>query len=227
MSTGIFSNDHNNTHPHLKSISSPNGPLKLLIKNGRFCIDFNGNYTKHLNFSAIDIYSLDQISNTRNTDFTAQNCLFSTVKITKNRNTSKYKYVGYGTCFGESSNFSFGNRMDAKNVILLGYDAKNSPLVNNKKSNIIVLGEDFIQELTTDGTGNTIYVDKIYKTNMTEPNKKFVLSLHYNGNNSYFFVNGKEELKFKAQSFTNTMKSQLFCIGNSSTNWTSAENPKT
>ena len=33
---------------------------------------------------------------------------------------------------------------------------------------------------------------------MTEPNKKFVLSLHYNGNNSYLFVNGKEELKFKA-----------------------------
>ena len=56
---------------------------------------------------------------------------------------------------------------------------------------------------------------------MTEPNKKFVLSLPYNGDNSYLFVNGKEELQFKAQSFTNTMKSQLFCIGNFSSNWTS------
>ena len=29
--------------------------------------------------------------------------------------------------------------------------------------------------------------------------KKFVLSLHYNGDNSYLFVNGKQELKFKAK----------------------------
>ena len=33
---------------------------------------------------------------------------------------------------------------------------------------------------------------------MTEPGKKFVLSLHYNGDDSYLFVNGVEELKFKA-----------------------------
>ena len=36
-----------------------------------------------------------------------------------------------------------------------------------KKNNIIVLGKDFIQGLTTTGTGNTIYVEKIYKANMT------------------------------------------------------------
>ena len=90
-----------------------------------------------------------------------------------------------------------------------------------------MLGKDFIQGLTTDGTGSTIYGDKIYKTNMTEPNKKFVLSLHYNGNNSYLFVNGKEESQFKSQSLTSTKKSQLFCVGNFSVNWASAENPKT
>ena len=48
---------------------------------------------------------------------------------------------------------------------------------------------------------------------MTEPNKKHILSLHDNGDNSYLFVNGFEQLKFKAQSFTNNMKSQVFCIG--------------
>ena len=62
---------------------------------------------------------------------------------------------------------------------------------------------------------------------MTEPNKKFILSLHYNGNNSYLFFNGKSELQFKAQSFTNSMKSQVFCVGKFSSNWTSAENAKT
>ena len=40
------------------------------------------------------VYSLDLISNTRNTDFTAQNCLFGAVKLTKNTDTSNFKYVG-------------------------------------------------------------------------------------------------------------------------------------
>ena len=92
---------------------------------------------------------------------------------------------------------------------------------------MIVLDKDFIQGLTTTGTGNTVYVEKIYKKNMTEPSKKLILSLHYNGNNSYLFVNGKQELQFKVQSFTNTMKSKVFCVGNFSSNWTSAENAKT
>ena len=145
----------------------------------------------------------------------------------KNINTSNYKYVGYGLCFDEGSSFSFGNRIDAKNIIILVCDAKSSIHPNNKENNIIVLGKGFIQGFSTDGTGNTIYAEKIYKKNMTEPNKKFVLSLHYNGDNSYLFVNGKEELQFKSQSFTNTMKSQLFCAGNFSTSWTSIDNPKT
>ena len=62
---------------------------------------------------------------------------------------------------------------------------------------------------------------------MTEANKKFVLSLHYNGNNSYLFVTGKEELQFKSQSFTSAIKSQLFCVGSFSTNWSSSDNTKT
>ena len=184
----------------------------------------------YINFSAIDIYfvySLDTISNTRNTDFTARNRLFDAVKITRKRNTSIFKYVGYGIFFDEGSNFSFGNRINTKNVIILGCAATNSLHANNKKNNIIVLGKDFIQGLATDGSRNTIYADKIYMTNMTEPNKRFVLSLHYNGNNSYLFVNGKEELQFKSQSFTGAMKSQLFCVGKFSINWVSTENPKT
>ena len=40
---------------------------------------------------------------------------------------------------------------------------------------------------------------KIYKINFTVPDKKFVLRLHYNGNNSYLFVNGTQELKFKSK----------------------------
>ena len=39
----------------------------------------------------------------------------------------------------------------------------------------------------------------MYYRNFTDPGKKFVLSLHYNDNNSYLYVNGNQELKFKAK----------------------------
>ena len=66
---------------------------------------------------------------------------------------------------------------------------------NNKTRSILVLGKGFIQGV--DGT--TIYVEKMYSTNFTVNNEKFCLSLHYNGDNSYLFVNGKEIIKFKAK----------------------------
>ena len=52
----------------------------------------------------------------------------------------------------------------------------------------------------------------MYKINFTEKNKKFCLSLHYNGANSYLFVNGTEIYKFKAKG-SETVASPL-CLGN-------------
>ena len=40
---------------------------------------------------------------------------------------------------------------------------------------------------------------KMHSVNFTENNSKFCLSLHYNGTDSYLFVNGKENCKFKAK----------------------------
>ena len=45
----------------------------------------------------------------------------------------------------------------------------------------------------------TLSAEKMHLINYTEHNKKFCLSLHYNGANSYLFVNGKEIHKFKAK----------------------------
>ena len=39
----------------------------------------------------------------------------------------------------------------------------------------------------------------MYSPNFSAENKIFCLSLHYNGFNSYLFVNGKEVTKFKAK----------------------------
>ena len=50
-------------------------------------------------------------------------------------------------------------------------------------------------------------------------------SLHYNGDNSYLFVNGKQELKFKAKD-EQIVKEKLF-LGNISDDWTSSNAEKT
>ena len=155
-----------------------------------------------------------------NPDFTVQNGLFGAVKKTKNANTSHYKYEGYGICFDSESSFSFG-KMDAKNEIIFGVNTSNSSHSTNKTQNIYVLGKDFVQGINN----TTIYAEKIYKTNFTEQSKKFVLSLHYNGDNSYLFVNGSQELKFKSS--VNYLDRNLLCVGNISSEWSLTNGTKT
>ena len=45
----------------------------------------------------------------------------------------------------------------------------------------------------------TLTAEREYSINFTEHDKKFRLSLHYNGTNSYVFVNGVEIINFKAK----------------------------
>ena len=49
---------------------------------------------------------------------------------------------------------------------------------------------------------------KIYSPNFTVDNKICCLSLHYNGDNSYLLVNGKEVNKFKAKN-----SELIMCVG--------------
>ena len=77
----------------------------------------------------------------------------------------------------------------------MGADVSSSVHANNRTKNILVLGKDFIR-----GLENTIkYVEKMYLINFTEIKKKNCLSLHYNGANSYLFINDTEIHKFKAK----------------------------
>ena len=52
-----------------------------------------------------------------------------------------------------------------------------------------------------------------------------MLSLHYNGNDSYLFVNGRQELKFKCK--TDQLVKEKLCIGSLSDQWTASESEKT
>ena len=49
------------------------------------------------------------------------------------------------------------------------------------------------------GLEHTLTTEKMYSITFTVTKKKFCLSLHYNGVNSYLFVNGTEIYKFKAK----------------------------
>ena len=57
----------------------------------------------------------------------------------------------------------------------------------------------------------------MYSINFTVTKKKFSLSLHYNGANSYLFVNGTEIYKFKAKG--SEIVASPLCLGNISKDW--------
>ena len=88
------------------------------------------------------------------------------------------------------------------------------------KKDILVLGIG-----PTQGLEHTLTAEKMYSINFTEKNKTFCLSLHYNGTNSYLFVNGREIYKFKAKD-SGIVASPL-CLGNSSKDWSTDNMKKT
>ena len=72
---------------------------------------------------------------------------------------------------------------------------------NNKIKHALVLGRHFIQKI--DDT--TIYAGKMYESNFTFATKTFCLSLHYNGDDRFLFVNGKEVIEFKTKNQRKTI----------------------
>ena len=65
----------------------------------------------------------------------------------------------------------------------------------------------------------------MYSINFTVTKKKFCLSLHYNGENSYLFVNGTEIYKFKAKD--SEIVASPLCLGNISKDWSTDNMKKT
>ena len=79
--------------------------------------------------------------------------------------------------------------------------------------------------LTQGINDTTIYAEKNFYRNFIDFGKKFVLSLYCNGDNSCLFVNGRQELKFKAK--TDQLIKEKLCIGNLSDQRTTSESEKT
>ena len=63
------------------------------------------------------------------------------MKLTKNADLDKYNYSGYGIGFDSFSDFSLPDGIMGKNAIIFGADMSSSVHVDNKRKNILILGE--------------------------------------------------------------------------------------
>ena len=144
-------------------------------------------------------------SGSNNSDPTLKNCLFGAVTLTKNADIEKYGYSGILDLIeNQASHFL------VVDLVKIYFD--------NKEKNILVLGKR-----QTQGLEHTLAAEKMCSISFTVTKKKFCLSLHYNGANSYLFVNGKEILKFKAKD-SEIVATPLY-LGNISKDW-SVDNMK-
>ena len=132
-------------------------------------IRFNGSFLNRfpptiLHGDIVNIYIVYEItSDYSSINYpTLENCLFGSVKLTKNADIDKYGYSGYDIGFDKETSFSIGNET-SKNVIIFGVDMSSS-----SKKDILILGKGPSQ-----GLEPTLSVEKLYSINFTKKNTKF------------------------------------------------------
>ena len=197
-STGIYnySSDSN-----MNAVANAKTTLPNFKKDGRMHVHLSGNHFQQ-NVAGIPnngdviniycVYKLDPIASTRDTSYTIQDALFRAMQITKNTTDSdKNNYKGYDICFDERSKFGHtmteGGRThitNGRNVLIFGADMSFTIHATNRGNHVYVMGDGLAQGIND----TTLYLEKKCFRNFTEPNVKFVLSLHYNGDDSYFFL---------------------------------------
>ena len=234
-STGIY---NYSSRSNMNALANSKNDLPNLKNDGRMHVYLSGNHFQQNkviipnNNNAINIYcvyKLDPIASSRDTSFTIQNALFGAMQITKDAtDNTKNNYKRYGICFDERSHFgytitegAFTHTTNGRNVLIFGANMSFSVHATNRANHIYLMGEGLTQGIND----TTIYVEKNYYRNFTNPSKKYVLSLHYNGDNNYLFVNGRQELKFKCK--TDQLVKEKLSIGNLSDQWTTSESEKT
>ena len=86
------------------------------------------------------VYELDNWPRNPVDNFTLKNCLFDTVKLTRDADKTKFAYNGQGIAFDGQGMQSFGNYF-IRNVINFGVDNTSSSRTDNQKINFLELGE--------------------------------------------------------------------------------------
>ena len=183
------------SNERINSIKTPNHSITLNLDyyGTKTRVKFNGSCFKQdsVTFNhgkVVNIYNCYEISKSINISKypTLENCLFGAISLTENAVINKYKYSGYGIGFDRHWSFSTPGIGLEQNAIIFGVDKSSSTKIDNRKKDILILGKGSIQ-----GLEHTLSAEKMYSINFTEHNKKFCLSLHFNGATSYLFVNRK------------------------------------
>ena len=108
----------------------------------------------------------------------------------------------------------YTNGSMGRNVIIFGADMSSSEHIDNKRKDVLIVGEGPTQGL--DNT--TLTAEANYPVNFTQPNKRFLSCLHYKESNSFLFVNATNIYHFKAKNFE--IKDYTLCLGNVSKDFT-------
>ena len=67
--------------------------------------------------------------------------MLDAVRLTRNTDINEYKYSGYGIAFDRRESFSFPGGGLGQNVILFRVDMNLSTNIDNRKKDILVLGD--------------------------------------------------------------------------------------
>ena len=157
---------------------------------GEMVVKLNGSILRQLKVTythkkVVNIYIVYQLSASSSNDgnSTLKNCLFGGVTLTKNADDEKYKYSDYGIGFDRRSSFSFPGGGYGQNVLIFGVDMSSSAHVDNNNNK-----KRYISSWKRTNTR----IRKHFKCrknvfySFCRKNKRFCLSLHYNGANNFF-----------------------------------------
>ena len=183
-STGIF-NYYGNSN--MNAVGDTSGDLPDIRNDGRMPVYLSGNHFQQNkviipnNNNVINIYCVYEIEPTgssRDTTFTIQNASFGAMQITKNADTSKYDYKGYGICFDEEIQFGytiteggFTHTANARNVLIFGADMSFSVHKTNRTDHIYVMGDGLAQGIHD----TTLYAEKMFHRNFWKNYRKICI----------------------------------------------------
>ena len=140
------------------------------VKFDNYCLINNNIFIPKKVINLYIYYTLDPWSRDLDTDFTLGNCLFGSVKYTKNTDPDKYKYSGYAIGFDSRSKFSLTDGSMGKNVFIFGADMNSSVHIVYKKD-MLILDEGPTQRLVD----TTLTAEAKCPINFTQSRKKICI----------------------------------------------------
>ena len=138
-------------------------------------VKFTGSCLKQLKISythgkVVIIYIVYELgaSSCNVNDPTLKNCLFGAVALTKNADTDRYGYPGYGIGFDGRTSFSFPSGGFGQNVLIFGADMSSSAHTENKNKDKLVLGIG-----PTQGLEHTLTAEKMFSIKLLLQKRNF------------------------------------------------------